>query len=58
MAFREADRIAVLDRGRIVCEGMPEELWEQDVASEVFGARLCRTWTERGWQWWCERIGP
>lgn len=44
LAIAYADRIAVLDRGRLVAVGSREQVCESDLLSEVFGVRLETCW--------------
>ena len=40
MAFDFSDRIAVLDRGSIVMDGKPSEIYGDGRIEEIFGVRL------------------
>ena len=53
IAFSFADRIAVLQNGRLVRIGTPEELFAQEIASEVFGVALLRVRNQSGWGYYC-----
>ena len=52
LALRTADRMAVLDRGRLEMTGTPEEVFSSGVLERVFQARLRRMETESGWQYY------
>ncbi len=47
-AFRHADRILVLDRGRKASEGEPQEVLESGILEQVFGVRLAKLPSENG----------
>ena len=53
-ALRIADRIVLMDRGRTVFQGTAQALYESGAAERVFGVRLRRAATPRGWQYYCE----
>ena len=44
MAFSFADRIALLQNGRLARTGTPEEMFAQEIVSDVFGVILRRIW--------------
>lgn len=48
LALRTADRLVVLDAGRVKATGTPEELFSCGVLQEVFGVSLYRVNTEYG----------
>lgn len=54
MAFAFADRIAVLQAGRVARVGTPEALYAQNVVKEAFGVSLRRIRTESQWRYYCE----
>lgn len=41
MAMNHADRVVVMDRGRVVADGPPEEALAQDVIARVWGVQAC-----------------
>ena len=53
MAFQFADRIALLRNGRLARTGTPEELFAQQIISEVFGVTLQRVWNHSDWRYYC-----
>lgn len=53
-AMRTADGIAVLDDGRLLFHGTPEEVYAAGVLDRVFGISLRRFRTESGWQYYYE----
>lgn len=53
MAFQFADRIAILRNGRLVRTGTPEELFAQEIVSDVFGVVLQRVWNHSVWRYYC-----
>lgn len=54
LALRGADRILVLDEGKVCMDGAPEDIWESGVLDRVFGAGVCRTQTPTGWRYFYE----
>ena len=54
LALRGADRILVLDKGRVCMDGAPETVWESGVLDRVFGAGVRRTQTPTGWRYFYE----
>lgn len=56
LALAGAHRLAVLEEGRLVCTGTPEEIYNSSVLERVFDIRQGRTWTENGWQYYCREL--
>lgn len=54
LALAGADRLAVLDAGRLVGAGAPEAVYESGVLERVFGIRQGRAATPEGWQYYCK----
>lgn len=54
LALQNADRIILMENGKIAAEGAPEEVLESGRIESVFGIRLGRTKTEDGWRYYCE----
>lgn len=54
LALRGADRLAVLDEGRVRFVGTPGELYQSGVIPRVFGVKLCRVETESGFRYYYE----
>ena len=54
LALEWADRLAVLREGRLAFLDSPEEAYASGVLEEVFGVRLGRTETDRGWRYYCD----
>lgn len=52
LALRWSHRAAVLDQGVLRFCGTPEEVFASGVLEEVFGVRLGRLRTEKGWQYY------
>ena len=52
LALRWSHRAAVLERGTLRFCGTPEEVFASGVLEEVFGVRLGRVRTEKGWQYY------
>jgi len=53
-ALRTADEIAVLDRGRLLALGGPEEIYQSKVLEQVMGVRLGRFGGGAGRRYFCE----
>lgn len=53
MALRGADRVAVLEGGRLLCCGAPEEVYGSGVLDRVFGVAFHRVDTPHGPQYYC-----
>lgn len=49
MAFTFSDQIIVMDGGRVLCQGTPEQLCSQGVLPEVFGIDLARDPERQGY---------
>ncbi len=52
LALRRADRLAVISAGRLLAQGTPEEIYSSGVIDEAFQARLRRTDTPDGPQYY------
>lgn len=53
-AFSYADRIVVMSEGRIVLEGIPEEIFNHDIIFDVFKVKINRIMTDFGWRYFYE----
>ena len=53
LALRYADRIAVMDAGRLLAVGTPEEIMSTDVLQETFGVRIFPVQTPLGIHYVC-----
>lgn len=53
-ALQTADQAALLCEGRIVFQGTPEEVYSSQMLTRVFGVRVYRIDTDRGWKYYCE----
>ena len=53
LALGYADRVAVMDAGRILALGTPEEIWESGILDRVFGVKLLRLEAEGETQYVC-----
>lgn len=53
LALRCADRVAVLDEGRLLRCGEPEAVYESGVLDQAFGVRVHRMDTPQGVQYYC-----
>ena len=56
MAFRTADWIVVLDQGRIVARGTPEEVFQSGVLPAVFGVSMEQVETPNGTRYFCGEV--
>lgn len=52
--FRSADSIVLLNDGKVVAQGTPEEIYASGMTDAVFGVKLGRAQTETGWRYYCE----
>ena len=57
-ALRWADRLAVLDGGRLQMADSPEKVFASGVLDRVFGVEVRRFQTPNGWQYYCEERRP
>ena len=48
-----AGQAVVMEEGRALCQGPPEEIFNSGVLDRVFGVKVRRTGTEDGWQYYC-----
>lgn len=53
LALRWAGQAVVMEEGRALCQGPPEEIFNSGVLDRVFGVKVRRTGTEDGWQYYC-----
>lgn len=53
-AMAAADRIILMDRGRVAAQGTAEEIYNSGMIETVFGVKLGRAETGRGWHYYCE----
>lgn len=51
-ALQNADRILLLDQGRLMAQGTPEEVFASGMLDPVFGVSVCRVSFESGWQYY------
>lgn len=52
-ALKTADRLVLMDGGRIAAQGTAEEVFTSGGLDRVFGITLGRIRTESGWQYYC-----
>ena len=52
-AMAVADRVILMEQGRIVQQGTAEEICRGGEIERIFGAALRRVKTEDGWQYYC-----
>ena len=53
LALQWADRVAVMDQGRILAMGTPEEIWSSGILDRVFGVEVRRLEDDRGVKYVC-----
>ena len=53
-ALQSADHLVVLDRGRVIRHGTPEEIYRSQCLEEVFQVHLGRIETNAGWRYYYE----
>lgn len=56
LALRWADRLAVLDRGRLQMADTPEKVYESGLLNQIFEVNVGRFQTPNGWQYYCEAL--
>lgn len=56
-AMTVADRIILLEEGRVAARGEPEEVYTSGMIDRVFGVCLCRMETAEGWQYYYRADG-
>lgn len=54
MAMQVADRLIVLDKGRVINQGSPQEIFDSGCLDRVFGVKVSRIQTQRGWHYYYE----
>ena len=52
LALRGADRLALLNEGKLCCCGTPEEVFASGAVERAFRVDLRRTRTEKGWRYY------
>ena len=57
MALQIADRLLVMEQGRIISQGTAEAVFEEKCLDRVFGIRIRRIQTETGWHYYYESEG-
>ena len=55
MAMENADRMVVMDRGRMIDTGTPEAIYSRRTVDEVFGICVTRIETPGGWKYYYDR---
>ena len=57
MALQTADRLIVMDGGRVVRQGVPQDIFASRCLNGVFGAEFGRVETKSGWHYYYEAKG-
>lgn len=57
MALRYADRIILLDKGRMIMQGSPEDIFNSGLINNSFNIKLKRFMTADGWYYYYESAG-
>lgn len=52
-ALETADSVALMKDGTVAVQGTPEEVYGSGALDEVFGVRLARIQTDKGWHYFC-----
>ena len=53
-AMNAADELVLMDRGNVVIQGIPEEVYLSGKMEEIFSVNLERVHTGKGWRYFCE----
>lgn len=52
-ALETADSVALMKDGTVAVQGTPEEVYGSGALDQVFGVRLARVQTDKGWHYFC-----
>ena len=52
LALRRADALALMDEGRLIALGAPDEVFKSGALDRVFGVSIRRAATDEGWQYY------
>lgn len=52
-ALSAADRVALMDGGRVAMQGTPEEAYLSGLMPRIFGVRIERFWDGGAWRYYC-----
>lgn len=53
-ALQTADHVVLMAEGQVILSGTPEEIAVSGQIDQVFGVKLGRVQTDRGWHYYCE----
>ena len=53
-AMKVADRLVLMEEGRVAFCGTPEEVYQSGEIDRVFSVKLNRVSTPKGWHYYCE----
>ncbi|MBE6961084.1 MAG: ABC transporter ATP-binding protein [Ruminococcaceae bacterium] len=56
LALRTADTLAVMEQGRLLCIGTPDELFAGGMLTDVFGVQVQRILSDDGWHYVCSAL--
>ena len=56
MSLQIADQMIVMNKGRVVKQGTPQEIFDSKCLNNVFGVELSRIQTRTGWHYYCEAL--
>lgn len=57
MALQVADHVVLMEQGRVLTEAAPEQVFSSGLLDRVFGVRVHRVQTQKGWHYYCEAGG-
>ena len=53
-AMNVADKLVLMEQGKVVVQGTPEEVYQSEQLNTVFSVNLSRVKTQKGWRYFCE----
>ena len=53
-AMNTADELVLMNKGNVIIQGTPEEVYLSGKIDEVFSVSLNRVHTGKGWRYFCE----
>ena len=55
-AMNTADELVLMNKGNVIIQGTPEEVYLSGKIDEVFSVSLNRVHTGKGWRYFCEEV--